>query len=328
MTSSAPFPGEPTMQELTSPKHGIFIKLEDGHVRGMVPSFYVEHANASELIVKVNGEPLLSPDRAKGSPFVVAQVPIERRWAVLPDGEVMGELEFRKRYIMWYDEYFRELARENPDLQNVDGGKSDYDIPNPLRFVSVQVDETNPRKFVPANYDPHGTAGARSKQFFTSDGEEVDEDRLQVLCNAYANKKLRKAMKPHEVEEVEAALGISSSGAGNEVATKLELLNSMLVAGDLTAMEHSKQVALLTGADIPVERPTSETEMSDSVETEESAESVRAGEAPTEANPDTPPTHTATARCGKQFTKATANGAAGAVRFHAMKCPACKEASD
>ena len=325
MTSSAPFPGEPTLQELASPSHGIFIKLEDGHVRGMVPSFYVEHAKPTEIVVKANGEPLLSPSRTTGSPFVVAQVPIERRWAVLPDGEVMGELEFRKCYIHWYDEYFRELARENPDLQNVDGGKADYDIPDPLRYVAVQVDETNPRKFVPANYDPHGTAGARSKQFFTSEGEEIDEDRLQILCNAYASKKLRKALKPNEIEEVEAALGITP---GSDIATKLELLNDMKAAGDLTAEQHSKQVAMLTGAAIPAKGPTSETETDDSVQTEKPAEAARAADVPTEVNPDTPPTHTATARCGKQFTKKTANGAAGAVRFHAMKCPACKEASD
>lgn len=321
MTSSAPFPGEPTLQELASPSHGIFIKLEDGHVRGMVPSFYVEHANPGEIVVKANGEPLLSCK----SPFVVAQVPIERRWAILPNGELMGELEFRKHYIMWYDEYYRELARENPDLQNVDGGKADYDIPDPLRFVAVQVDETNPRKFVPANYDPHGTAGARSKQFFTSEGEEVDEDRLQVLCNAYASKKLRKSLKPHEIEEVETALGIT---AGSDIASKLELLNSMLVAGDLTAMEHSRQVALLTGAEIPVETPTPQTEKGDSVQAEEPTGAARAADPPSEENPDSPPTHTATARCGKQFTKATKQGAGAAVRMHAWNCSVCKEASD
>jgi hypothetical protein len=327
MTNSAPFPGEPTLQELASPKHGIFIKLEGGHVRGMIPSFYVEHLQPGDLVVKVNGEPLLSPDRIKGKPFVVAQVPIERRWAISHNGEVMGELEFRKHYIMWYDEYFRELARENPDLENVDGGKADYDIPDPIRFVSVQVDETNPRQFVPANYDPHGTAGARSKQFFTSEGEEIDEDRLQVLCNAYADPKLRKRLKSSELEEVERSLGIPSSGGGSDIASKLELLNSMLEAHDLTTEQHSKQVALLTGADIPVQKPTSETEKHDSMRTQEPGDAATA-ESVTELNPGEPPTHTASARCGKQFTKPTHRGALGSVRFHQQKCPACKEASD
>ena len=137
MTSSAPFPGEPTMEELANPSHGIFIKLEGGHVRGMVPSFYHEHPAPGNTVVTADGEPMVSC----GKTFKVAQVPIERRWAIGHDGEVMGELDFRKFHTMWYEEYFRELARENPDLQSIDGGNPANDIPDPSKWQGIQKKE-------------------------------------------------------------------------------------------------------------------------------------------------------------------------------------------
>lgn len=312
MTSSAPFPGEPTLSELSDPKHGLFVKLEGGHIRGMVPSFYHEHSNPEEVVVTTSGVPLL----CSGKSFTVAQIPIERRWAVLPNGEVMGELEFRKFHTMWYEEWFRELARENPELENVDGGRPDCDIPDPCRYVAVQVDPANPKQFTPVNYEPHKTTGARSKEFYTRDGEAVDEDRLKVLCNAWADPNLRGRLKPAEVEEVKMALGISSGG-GNETATKLELLNSMLAAGDLTTEQHSRQVSLLTGAATSEPAEASEP-TKDPPPAEGDSEKV-------DVNPDEPPTFTATARCGKQFAKGSKQGAHGAVGLHQQKCPSCKE---
>ena len=56
MTSSAPYPGEPTMDQLVNPSHGHFVTLEGGHIRGMVPSFYLEHSNPQELTVTVDGQ--------------------------------------------------------------------------------------------------------------------------------------------------------------------------------------------------------------------------------------------------------------------------------
>jgi hypothetical protein len=319
MTESAPYPGEPSLQDLSHPTRGVFVRLEDGHVRGMVPSFYREHIAPNETTVMHDGKPMESC----GKTFTVAQVPIERRWAILPNGEVMGELEFRKHHVAWYEEYFRELARENPDLQNVDGGKPDYDIPDPLRFVAVQVDPTNPRKFVPVNYAPHETQGARSNEFYTRDGEKVDADRMQVLCNAYADPRLRKRLSVMEIQEVEDALGITTRGAG-EIASKLELLNSMLTAGDLTAEQHSRQVALLTGAPVPTDAKAT----GDPTAGGEPAVEAGADEIPTEENPDEPKTYTGKTRCGREFTKPTLIGSKSSVRNHERVCPACKEMAE
>jgi len=299
--SSAPFPGEESLQDLAHPKHGIFVVLEDEHVRGMVPSFYNDHPN-KDIVVKHKGEPILSC----GKPFTVGQVPIERRWAIGYDGEVVDELNFRKLHIQWYEEYFRELVRLQPDLKGkMVGGQPDYDIPDPVRFVAVQVDPTNPKKFVPVNYAPHETAGARPDSFYSRDGEKLDKERLEILTASYADPKLRAKMKPYEIAEVESTLGIAKNSGSDGIASKLELLNSMLQAGDLSPEAHSKQVALLTAK--PMEKEAKPA----SVEPEEKPE-IQA-----------PMSFTETARCGKTFTKKTERGALGAVRFHQRRCPSC-----
>jgi hypothetical protein len=320
MSASAPFPGESSYEEIANPRQAHFVVV-DNKERGMIPSFYIPHGNPEEITVTMNGVPLLA--EVSGRPFTVAEIPIERRWAVRADGEILDGMKFRDMFIRHYQEYFSELGRRNPDNPTPDGGKADLNIKSVDRFVSVMVDPANPSQFVPMHYDSNVTAGAKPDKFYKRDGEEVEGSRISVLCSSYADPLTRKRMTADEIAEVEAHLGMAGGKvSGSEIATKLEVLNGLLTEGLLSAEQHSQKVAALTGAtpdaDFPAPEPAPDPEPAPVVDL------------PTPPEPPPLPLaaeekqeFTREAKCGKAFTKKSDDRAVMAVRTHSRNCMIC-----
>lgn len=170
------------------------------------PSIHADPENPgfvdSTLVVKYRDEPLLGVD---GKPFTINEVPVERRWAVAANGEVIDQHLFHDRYLDRIREFYTLAKRENPKIRYDDNPARDY-IPNVVNYVSEQVDPSDERRVMPMHYS-NNTAGNKPKTLAAFEGEEIKElPRLAALTAAYMDPSQRGALKEGEVAEVEAEL--------------------------------------------------------------------------------------------------------------------------
>lgn len=203
-----------------------------------VPLTYEGHPdNGVGIVVKQDGIPLL-PQRT------VADLPIERRWAVQPDGELRDPLSYTAGLRRIWEETYRIAGQQIP--------KGDKFENTPqlgiVEYVSMMVSPRDDRKLIPYGYDPHATDGSRPDKLYDKDGES--KDLLESLLGAFASPMLRKKMKPWEIELVESHLGVSAGSGSDGIVAKLEELNALRAAGDITPEAHSRRVAELTGAPV------------------------------------------------------------------------------
>jgi len=215
-----------------------------------IPSFYTPHTNPSEILVTQGGVPIAGA-RGKLS-FTVADVAPERRWAIRESGEVMPQHVFESHLMRVREEWFEKVEKVKPpgDLQK-------EVIPSVQRFVTRTPDPSDPSRLIEIGFDPNAKPDpSGERRLWDAKGEEsvAGGDRLRMLLDAYHSPTLRKVLKKWEIEEVEAHLsgdgGAVVSGASGLVA-KLEELNAMLAAGDISREVHSRRVSLLTGATMP-----------------------------------------------------------------------------
>jgi len=210
----------------------------------MVPGWYRmnPHREPESIVVKQDGVPLLPQ-------FTVAEMAHGRRWVVGMDGELMGQVDFKIKLGEVRLEYYALLRSQGRNAQYV-GDVSFEATPAVRKFASMKVDPEDEAKLMHVHYDPYKTAGAEMDHFVDGKGEPVAEDRLQLLLEAYHNKKLRPGLTDKEVAQVEAHLA-ASGGGGGDLAGSLCLLNDLLAEGSITPEAHSQKVAALTGAPAP-----------------------------------------------------------------------------
>lgn len=160
------------------------------------------HIN-TQLFVKSRGIPLQAID---GEPFTIAEVPIERRWAVGADGEIIDQHVFQDQYVARIIEFYELAKRDNPKVSYTDDPRREP-IPNVVHYVSEQVDPDDERRVMPMHYR-NATAGAKPETLMGRDdqGETVEVPRLTALTAAYMDPSTRGAMRPEEIQEVEAEI--------------------------------------------------------------------------------------------------------------------------
>lgn len=246
---SAPFPSE---QSVSRDPQGAAVfggrdqSWRDIPERGVyVPLFYDPsiHPEPEKVVVCERSGSDLVPLLPKRT---VADIAPEFRWVVRADGSLIEGEEFKNLYKKWQEDSFKFHGARIPKGWNAEF----QPIPNPRKISCLGVDPTNKKKYRRVGYDPNATAGSKPESFYTSEGEPIGRDRMEMLLEAYQNPKLRKALKPFEVEEIEAHLdrqgGAPSAGTDGTKA-KLSLLTELLHAGEITQDQYVKRVESLTG---------------------------------------------------------------------------------
>jgi hypothetical protein len=185
--SAAPIGMTPRMRDRLTPR------------RQHIPTWYDPTSHSSGTTVTSKGVPLLG---VTGNTFTIDEIPIERRWAVGSDGEVIPQDEFsgsyKRRILEWYD-----LMREdNPSIRYEGSVEREY-IPNVIAYVSAMVDPDDERQVVDMHYDRWANKGTKPQKLAHFEGDKiVYQDRLSSLTEAYMNPKTRAALKPGEIAEV------------------------------------------------------------------------------------------------------------------------------
>jgi hypothetical protein len=295
MTAASAFPSP--IDPFGPVASAIYIDARGTHI----PAFYVRnpHREPDKVIVKQNGIPLIG---AGGETFTVSWVAPERRWAIDPEGELLGQNEFNATFLQTVLEYYEVLRANGHPNAAFKGDLNLHPQPAVQDYVSLCIDPEDESKLSHIGYDPHST-GEQPERFYDTDGEEIAGARIDHLCAAYADPKLRVTLTEVEVAEVRSRLGVAADDM-SELATKLELLNSMLSDGTITMEQHSVQVSALTGkvvvaqADKPVITPDP---------------------APAEEKPVL-----VTALCGKEVRGKTAQTANFGKRAHERRCGKCE----
>ena len=196
--TAAPMGMSPRMRDRVTPR------------RQHIPTWYDPNSHKTGTVVTSNGESLAG---VTGKAFTVDEIPVERRWAVGADGEVMTQDEFsgsfKRRILEWYD-----LAREeNPSIR-YEGSVEREAIPNVISYVSQMVDPDDERQVVDMHYDRWSNRGKRPAKLAHFEGEEiVYTDRITSLVEAYVNPKTRAALQPSEIAEVTAHMKNLIDGA-------------------------------------------------------------------------------------------------------------------
>ena len=243
MSEAAPFPLSSAEQTLSALGRVIFVEERGEYV----PAWYEPHTNPEKILVTYQGEPF-----AGG--FTVAEMPIEHRWAVQANGEVLPREEFQRCYIRWRDEWFQYAspeARAGRPGRPPNWKPENEHCPNVLDFVSLRPDPRDTSKLIQMDYHPEATAGTRPTRLWDSKNERYieGEERLQKLAEAYREDP--RVLKDYEREEVEAWLG-GAPQKGPEASglqAKLEVLNQLKEDGTLTAEQHSAKVSALFGVE-------------------------------------------------------------------------------
>ena len=296
MTAASPFPN--TADPLGPVVGPIYIPERGTHI----PAHYVRspHREPESVIVKRGGVPLLGTDK---EPFTVAQVAPERRWAILEDGELYDQTTFTEMFLQTVLEFYDVLRNNGSPQAAFQGDLRSHPQPAVHEYVAFTIDPEDPRHLMHIGYDRHAK-GDSADHFFDTEGEQIAGKRIDHLCAAYNDRKLRGTLTKAEISEVQAHLGVES-GSSDEIATKLELLTELKDAGDLTDAQYIAKVAALTGASPTVE-------MSE-------PEPAHAPEPPQEAE------YTATSLCGTKTTTApTKQRAEFGIRAHQRVCADCK----
>ena len=130
-----------------------------------VPSWTPGFTDLSCEVTK-NGKPL---------GFRIEEVAEERRWAIQPSGECMGQLEFEAALQRWYRENYEIRAllagkpRPVPDVM--------FDaVPRVEDFVAYKVDPRDPTKLLDIRFDPEKTTAPKPQPtdlLYTADGESA-----------------------------------------------------------------------------------------------------------------------------------------------------------
>ena len=300
---SAPYPDlvNPTMAEVVSQTRGYFVKFGE-RTRGLIPSWYSEHVDPDQITVRSDGLPLLAECDRK--PFMVSEVPIERRWAINSSGDLMSRSDFRDLYTRLEDETVMALKADNPDSKAETPVVAGTEIPNLVKWVSVTPDPDRPWMFLPMHYDPDHTRGAKPTRLGDSGDDEQDVDRMESLVSAYNDPKGRMAMRPTEVEEVERHLR-SSPSPQDDVLGTVKLLTEQLSEGVITQDYYNMKLADLSSVNLAPED-----------------QGTRVAP-PQEAEP-----FVTTAPCGREFKTKTERGGKGALRSHKRACKECRMAGE
>jgi hypothetical protein len=306
MTSAFP---QPTQFDAFAP-HVAAIPVPE---RGThIPGEYVRNPHHDlNITVTSNGLPLLGMDKA---PFVVGQVAPERRWAILADGELMDQETFKNKKQQNILEYYAMLQGLGSKDAKYMNKIENEPIPAVAYYVSWCVDPQDPEKVLQIGFNPHATDGSVSPHFHDSEGKQIEDSRIDVLCKAYASRDGRKQMLAHEIQEVEAHLGIEAAAGDVGVAGKLDILTEMHEAGEITDEVYIAKVGQLAGAgpkeaddsqhasqpDGPLDDPDADTGIEDPGDVAVGLHGV--------------------ATCGKEGLKGTAG-----VEAHERRCKACRE---
>ena len=211
-----------------------------------IPGEYVRNPHHDlNITVTSNGLPLLGMDKA---PFVVGQIAPERRWAVLEDGELMDQETFKSKKQQNVLEFYAMLQGLGSKDAKYMNKIENEPIPAVAYYVSWCVDPQDKEKVLEIGFNPHATDGARSPQFHDTEGKQIEESRIDVLCKAYASRDGRKQMMAHEIQEVEAHLGVEAAAGDVGVAGKLDILTEMHADGEISDEVYIKKVGQLAGA--------------------------------------------------------------------------------
>jgi len=106
-----------------------------------VPPWYKPHSTLDVQVLSTAGKPL---------GFTVGDVAVERRWAIAPDGQVIGGSEFIDRLTDWY---IGQWTWRNPPQPSLPVDTSGY--PTPENFVSKGPDPANPRRVISLTLPNH-----------------------------------------------------------------------------------------------------------------------------------------------------------------------------
>ena len=225
-------------RDVLAPRKGIYIAERGTHV----PAHYTPHAE--NVLVMQDGVPLLPQ-------FRVRDVAPERRWAIYENGEIMAQHEFQA---VWHQHIIENLRLAEEYMGNpharIDISPEREPVPNVIRYISVKVDPFNHKRLTLIHYDAHKKAPAGGgKDFFDQSGERTPDDRLETLVRSYHDPKARAKMRPGEIAEAEAALGLHSGAGLDSIRAKLDMLLALKESGDITPEVFDRKIAALTGVE-------------------------------------------------------------------------------
>lgn len=236
---SAPFPEMPSRDPQGEAVFGQRdTSWRDIPERGtFIPSFYDPSMHPNPETIPAGGPQPFVPG------FTMADVAPEFRWVYRTDGSLIDQRDFETKFMLWRRERFKYYGVRVPR------GYDEKNDPIPsLRKVSrLTVDPSNPRRLRDVHFDPNATAGARADHFYTSEGEKIDRDRLEILVDQYGRDRTK--LRPSERDEVERHLGRQQSS--DSVGAKLGVLTELLHDGALSQEEYVRRVEALTGASSP-----------------------------------------------------------------------------
>lgn len=249
---SAPFPLSTTEQKMAVLGRNFYVEERGDYI----PDWYQPHANPEMTVVTQGGKPI-------GNGFTVADMPIEHRWAVQENGEILPGDQFQKLYLQWREGWFLYASSE---ARRGEGGipdnwkRENEHVPNVRNFVQLQVDPRDESKLIPMGYDPQATAGTVPTRLWDSKEERFleGEERMQRLVEA---KQKGLKLLPHEESDVSKYLAdgnMPQTSSEAPLKSQIELLNRLKEQGVLTAEQHSSQVAALFHVELPEPAPEPE----------------------------------------------------------------------
>lgn len=246
---SAPFPLSTTEQKMQILGRNFYVEERGDYI----PDWYKPHQSPETTLVTENGKPV-------GAGFTVADMPIEHRWAVQEDGELLPGDQFHKLYLQWREGWFLYAS---PEARRGEGGipdnwkRENEHVPSVRAFVQLQVDPRDESKLIPMGYDPQATAGTVPTRIWDSKEERFleGEERMQRLVEA---KQKGLKLLPHEDADVSQYLAdgnVPQASSEAPLKGQIELLNRLREQGVLTAEQHSAQVAALFSVELPQPAP-------------------------------------------------------------------------
>ncbi len=213
-----------------------------------IPALYVRNPHLDpDLVVRRDNLPLLGAGEERES-FTISQVAPERRWAVLPNGNVMEQAQFDADYKQKVLEFYAMLRENGNQGARFEGNIASVPIPDAAEYVKMRVDPDDETKLIEIGYDPNATDGAVSKHFHDTKGDQIMASRLEILVKAHSTTAGRAQMTESERAEVQLHLGLSAASDHDEIATKLEVLTDLHKDGMLSSDDYLKAVTELSGA--------------------------------------------------------------------------------
>lgn len=148
-------------------------------------------------------------DKGKPLPFTIRQVLPERRWAIQNSGELLPELEYERRYLLWAE---RVVRGNPPRIIPIRASNQYFDraliaIPTARRFVNVAFDYQG--REIEIGFDPDKLPNPKAQKFELLDASGNSINPMLPQSNA-------------KIDQLTVIEGMQARGVLDEEAARAE----------------------------------------------------------------------------------------------------------